>query len=42
MGDVYLTSNLGYEGVSYEKRGMRVDACSEWSEVPHWVGKETP
>lgn len=30
-GDVHLHSDLGYEGVSYEKRGVAVDDCTEWS-----------
>lgn len=30
MGDVWLTTNLNYDGMSYEKR-VDVDACSEWS-----------
>lgn len=30
MGDVWLHSNLNYDGMSYEKR-VNVDQCSGWS-----------
>lgn len=31
MGDVWLHSDPSYDGMSYEKRGVDVDACSGWS-----------
>ena len=33
LGDVWLHSNLNYDGMSYEER-VDVDACSEWSASP--------
>lgn len=33
LGDVWLHSDLAYDGISYEER-VDVDACSEWSPNP--------
>jgi len=33
LGDVWLHSDLNYDGISYEKR-VNVDKCSEWAGSP--------